>query len=78
MTMFRNPDIPAKYQPNRAFLKYHFRMAILYNMKCAVELPEWDEDITDGCDPVAEIIKSEQGKLRFETVLAGKLNGLIA
>jgi hypothetical protein len=69
MTIFQNPDIPAKYQPSRALLKYHFRMAVLYNMKGGAGLPDWDEDIPDGYDPVAEIANSDQGKLRFETVL---------
>ena len=54
-------------------------MTVLYNMKGRVDLPQWDEDIYDqGYDVMAEIADSEQGKLRFETVMAGKLNGLIA
>jgi hypothetical protein len=77
-TMFRNSDAPAKYQSSRALLKHHFRMAVLLNMKARAGYPEWDEDIPEGHDQMAEITNSEQGKLRFETVLAGKLNSLIA
>jgi hypothetical protein len=76
--MFRNPDAPAKYQPNRAILKHHFQIAVLLNMKARAGYPNWDEDIPEGYDQVAEITNSEQGKCRFETVLAGKLNSLIA
>jgi hypothetical protein len=76
--MFQPPDIPEKYRPSRALLKYHFRMAVLLNMKGRAGYPEWDEDIPEGYDQMAEITNSEQGKLRFETVLAGKLNNLIA
>lgn len=53
-------------------------MAVLLNMKGRAGYPDWDEDITPGMDPIAEISNSEQGKIRFETVLAGKLNGLIS
>jgi hypothetical protein len=77
-TMFRNSDTPAKYQSNRTLLKHHFRMAVLLNMKARAGYPEWDEDISEGYNQIAEITNSEQGKLRFETVLAGKLNSLIA
>jgi hypothetical protein len=76
--MFRNSDTPAKYQPSRTFLKHHFRMAVLLNMKARTGYPEWDEDIPEGYNQIAEITNSEQGKLRFETVLAEKLNSLIA
>jgi hypothetical protein len=76
--MSRNPDVPAKHQPCRALLKYHFRMAVLLNMKARAGYPEWDEDIPEGSNQIAEITNSEQGKLRFETVLAGKLNSLNA
>jgi len=78
ITMFQNPDVPTIYQPNRALLKHHFRMTVLLNMKARVGYPEWDEDIPEGYDQMAEITNSEQGKLRFETVLAGKLNSFIA
>ena len=74
LTMFRRPDIPEKYQPCEALLRKHFRMAVLLNMKGRVGYPVWDEDIPEGCDEVAEILDSEQGKLRLETVIAGKLN----
>ena len=72
--MFRNPNVDAKYQPCRELLKHHFRMAVLVNMKGRAGYPLWDEDIPQGCDIMAEIASSEQGKLRFETVLASKLN----
>jgi len=78
MIMFRNPNIPAQYQPSRELLKYHFRMAVLCNMKGRAGYPEWDEDMPEGYDHMSEIANSEQGKLRLETVLAGKLNNLIA
>jgi len=38
---------------------------------------DWDEDITPGLDPVAEISNSEKGKLRFELVMAERLNHLV-
>jgi hypothetical protein len=76
--MFRNSDTSAKHQPSRALLKHHFRMAVLCNIKNRIGYPEWDEDIPEEYDQTAEITNSEQGKLRFETVLAGKLNSLIA
>ena len=48
-------------------------------MKGRAGFPKWDEDIYEqGYDVMAEIADSEQGKLRFEIVMAGKLNGLIA
>lgn len=78
LTMFQNSNVLEKYQPSRALLKHHFRMAVLLNMKGGAGYPAWDEDITPGLDPLAEISGSDQGKLRLETVLAGKLNSLIA
>ncbi|KAI9428580.1 hypothetical protein H4582DRAFT_1937449 [Lactarius indigo] len=78
MTMYRNPDVDEKYQPCLALLKHHFRMAVLLNMKARVGYPEWDGDIPEGYDQMAEIALSQQGQLRLETVLAGKLNGLVA
>jgi len=78
ITIFQNLDFSSKYQPSRALLKHHFRMAVLLNMKGRTGYSEWDEYITPGFDPIAEISNSEQGKVRFETVIAGKLNGLIS
>ncbi|KAH9036351.1 hypothetical protein EDB85DRAFT_781078 [Lactarius pseudohatsudake] len=78
MTMYRNLDVDEKYQPCPALLKHHFRMAVLLNMKARVGYPEWDEDIPEGYDQMAEITLSQQGQLRLETVLAGKLNGLVS
>jgi len=78
MKMYRNPDVDAKYQPSRALLKHHFRMSVLLNMKARAGYPEWDEDLTEGYDQMAEITLSQQGQLRLETVLAGKLNVLVA
>jgi hypothetical protein len=78
LKMFRNPDAPAKHQPSRELLRHHFQMAVLYNMKGGAGLPEWDEDMPAGYDPIAEVTNSEQGKLRLETILAGKLNNLIS
>ncbi len=53
-------------------------MAVLLNMKGRAGYPEWDEDMPSGCDQIAEVSKSEQGQLRFETVLAEQLNSLLA
>ncbi|KAN0127885.1 hypothetical protein V8E53_014332 [Lactarius tabidus] len=78
MKMYRNPNVDEKYQPSRALLKHHFRMAVLLNMKARAGYPEWDEDIPEGYDQMAEISLSQQGQLRLETVLAGKLNVLAA
>ena len=78
MRMYLNPDVDEKHQPSRALLKHHYRMAVLLNMKARVGYPEWDEDIPEGCDQMAEIALSEEGQLRLETVLAGKLNVLVA
>ena len=78
MKMYRNPNANEKYQPCRALLKHHFRMAVLLNMKARAGYPEWDEDIPEGYDQMAEMSLSQQGQLRFETVLAGKLNVLAA
>jgi hypothetical protein len=39
---------------------------------------DWDEDITPGIDPIAEIWQSEEGKLRFELVMAERLNPILA
>ena len=75
--MFRNVNVPDKHQPSRALLKAHFRMAVLYNMKARAGDPGWDQDIPDG-DEIAEMAKSENGKLWFETALAGRLNALLA
>ena len=52
-------------------------MAVLLNMKGRAGFPEWDEDMPAGCDQLAEVGKSDQGKLRFETILAGKLNSYL-
>jgi len=66
-----------RYQPLRSLLKYHFRMAVLCNMKARGPEYDWDEDIPPGMDPVAEISNSEEGKLRFELVMAERLNPLV-
>ncbi|OAF55147.1 hypothetical protein VC83_08423 [Pseudogymnoascus destructans] len=78
LTLIRRHNIPAKYQLCPALLKHHFHMAVLLNMKGSAGYPEWDEDYSKGCDQVAEISESDQGKLRFETVLAERLNHLLA
>jgi hypothetical protein len=72
-----NTDYPEKYQPHRALLKHHWRMAVLSNIKAHGPEYSWD-DLEPGMDPVQEISSSEMGKLRFETVMAEKLNDLIA
>ncbi|KAI9769519.1 MAG: hypothetical protein M1840_003996 [Geoglossum simile] len=68
---------PQHYQPLRSLLKYHFRMAVLCNMKARGPEYDWDEDIPPGMDPVAEISNSKEGKLRFELVMAERLNPLV-
>ena len=69
---------PQRYQPLRALLKYHFRQAVLCNMKARGPEYDWDEDITPGTDPIAEISQSEEGKLRFELIMAERLNSILA
>jgi hypothetical protein len=76
--MFQDLTTAARYQPSREILKHHFRMSVLCNMKGRAGYPIWDEDLPKGFDQIAKISNSEQGKLRFETVLAGKLNSYIA
>lgn len=78
LTLSRRPDILKKYQPSYALLKHHYRTAVLLNLKGRVGYPVWDEDIPEKCDQMAEISESDQGKLRLETILAGKLNQFIA
>ncbi|KAI9754431.1 MAG: hypothetical protein M4579_004699 [Chaenotheca gracillima] len=78
VTMSRNADAPESHQPSRALLKHHSQMAVLLNMKARAGYPEWDEDMPEGHDRIAEIAKSEQAKLRLETVMSGKLNSLIS
>ncbi|OBT76810.1 hypothetical protein VF21_04524 [Pseudogymnoascus sp. 05NY08] len=70
LTMFRDPNTAAQYQPSRDLLKHHFRMSVLLNMKGREGYPRWDEDIPSGCDEMAEAASSEEGKLRLETILA--------
>lgn len=53
-------------------------MAVLCNIKGRGPEYDWDEDITPGMDPISEISQSEKGKLRFELIMAEKLNGLVA
>jgi len=69
---------PQRYQPLRALLKHHFRQAVLCNMKARGPEYDWDEDFTPGTDPIAEISQSKQGKLRFELVMAERLNPILA
>ncbi|KAI9763807.1 MAG: hypothetical protein M1840_009061, partial [Geoglossum simile] len=70
-------NYPQHYRPLRSLLKYHFCMAVLCNMKARGPEYDWDEDITPGMDPVAEISNSEKGKLRFELIMAERLNSLV-
>ncbi|KAI9780784.1 MAG: hypothetical protein M1839_006572 [Geoglossum umbratile] len=70
-------NYPQRYRPLRSLLKYHFRMAVLCNMKARGPEYDWDEDIPPGMDPVAEISNSKEGKLRFELVMAERLNSLL-
>ncbi|KAH0563095.1 hypothetical protein GP486_002337 [Trichoglossum hirsutum] len=70
-------NYPQRYQPLRSLLKYHFRMAVLCNMKGRGPEYSWDEDIPPGMDPVAEISNSEEGKLRFELIMAERLNSFV-
>ena len=70
-------NCPQYYQPLRSLLKYHFRMAVLCNMKARGPEYDWDEDIPPGMDPVAEISNSKEGKLRFELIMAERLISLV-
>jgi hypothetical protein len=76
--MFRDLNTAAQYQPCRSLLKHHFRMCVLLNMKGRAGYPKWDEDMPPGCDDMAEVASSEEGKLRLETILASKLNSSLA
>ena len=76
--MFQNLNAPEEYQPCRALLKYHFRMAVMANMKGRAGYLDWDQDIPKGYDQIAEFSHSEDGKLRFEIELATRLNGILA
>ncbi|KAI9784105.1 MAG: hypothetical protein M1839_002609 [Geoglossum umbratile] len=74
--MFQS-NYPQHYQPLRSLLKYHFRMAVLCNMKATGPEYDWDENIPPGMDPVVEVSNSEKGKLRFEPIMAERLNSLV-
>jgi hypothetical protein len=71
-------NYPQQYQPLRDLLRYHFLQAVLCNMKGRGPEYDWDEDFTPGIDPIAEISQSEEGKLRFELVMAERLNPILA
>jgi len=62
----------------RALLEHHFRMAVLSNMKGRAGYPAWDEEMPEGCDQIAAVSSSEDGRLRFEIELATRLNGILA
>lgn len=72
------PDCAPEFQPLRGLLKYHFRNSVLCNMKGRGPGYDWDDDITSGCDDVAEISNSEEGQLRFELEMAQRLNYLVS
>ncbi|KFY37365.1 hypothetical protein V495_07224 [Pseudogymnoascus sp. VKM F-4514 (FW-929)] len=78
LIMFRATNTVDKYQPCRALLKHLFKMCVLLNMKGRTGYPVWDEDIPPGCDDMTEVSRSKEGKLRLETILAGKLNSSLA
>jgi hypothetical protein len=67
-----------QHQPLRALLKHHFCQAVLCNMKARGPEYDWDEDFTPGIDPIAEISQSQEGKLRFELIMAERLNPILA
>jgi hypothetical protein len=69
---------PQRYQPLRALLKHHYRQAVLCNMKGRGPEYDWDEDLIPGTDHIAEISESKEGKLRFELVMAERLNHILA
>jgi hypothetical protein len=71
-------NVIQQHQPLQALLKHHFRQAVLYNMKAHGPEYNWDEDFTPGFDPIAEISRSEEGKLRFELIMAERLNHILA
>jgi hypothetical protein len=72
------PNCAQQYQPLRALLKYHFRQAVLCNMKARGPEYDWDEDLIPGTDHIAEISQSKEGKLRFELIMAERLNYILA
>jgi hypothetical protein len=39
---------------------------------------DWDEDLIPGTDHIAEISESKEGKLRFELIMAERLNHILA
>jgi hypothetical protein len=72
--MIINQGYEQKYQPHPALLRDHFHQAVLCNMKARGPEYDWDEDLPPGCDPIAMISESVEGKLRFELVMADRLN----
>lgn len=75
--MFCNGGCAENMQPFRALLKYHFRQAVLCNMKGRGLGYDWDDVITPGIDPVAEISRSAYGQLRLKLIMAERLGHLL-
>jgi len=71
-------ESPRNHQVLNSPPKNHFRMAVLCNMKGRGPEFDWDEGISPGMDAVRTISESPMGKLRFETVIANRLNALVA
>ena len=63
------PENPA---PPQAFIREHFKQAVLANMRGAGQIPKLDYDETDDAQSMATF-ESGDGKQWFETRLAEKL-----
>jgi hypothetical protein len=58
--------------PPQAFIREHFKQAVLANMRGAGQIPNLDYDETDDSQSMATF-ESGDGKSWFETMLADKL-----
>lgn len=66
----RNPDDTRRVSDE--LLRWHFRQAILFNVKGAGE-PHWEWDFPRGTDMIGEIMKGPDGPERMELELATRL-----
>jgi hypothetical protein len=58
-------------------LRWHFEQAVLKKMKGAAseEWPNWEDDLGEGCDHIAEIMKGPAPGERMELELENRLAG---
>ncbi|KAL2789165.1 hypothetical protein BJX66DRAFT_339593 [Aspergillus keveii] len=58
-------------------LRWHFEQAVLKNMKgtAGEEWPKWEDDLGEGCDHIAEIMKGPAPGERMELELENRLAG---